>query len=80
MKSETLGKIDEAIRRLEDGVYGTCADCGEEIAEARLKALPFATLCVRCQEEQEEKEAHVRTHEARQNSFMPIERREGDRS
>src|SRR5688500_8123870 len=39
MKSETLGQIDEAIRRLEAGTYGTCGNCGQEIAEARLKAL-----------------------------------------
>jgi DnaK suppressor protein len=53
MKSETLGKIDEAMRRLERGSYGACAECGSEIAEARLKALPFATLCRVCQERQE---------------------------
>jgi len=53
MKSETLAKIDEAMRRLEGGSYGVCADCGAEIAEARLKALPFATLCRACQEQRE---------------------------
>jgi DnaK suppressor protein len=53
MKSETLGRIDEAMRRLEQGSYGVCAECAEEIAEARLKALPFATLCRACQERQE---------------------------
>src|SRR4029450_13166360 len=57
MKSETLGQIDEAIRRLEAGTYGTCANCGREVAEARLKALPFATLCLECQEMQEEARA-----------------------
>jgi len=50
MKADTLGKIDEAIQRLEKGTYGTCAECQGEIAEARLKALPFATLCRDCQE------------------------------
>jgi RNA polymerase-binding transcription factor len=53
MKSETLAKIDEAVRRLEHGSYGVCADCGTEIAEARLNALPFASLCRVCQEQQE---------------------------
>jgi DnaK suppressor protein len=57
MKSETLGHIDEAMQRLEDGVYGVCADCGVEIAEARLKAVPFATLCRSCQEAQESRVA-----------------------
>ena len=60
MKAESLGKIDEAIRRLEAGVYGACAECGAEIAEARLKALPFATLCVTCQEREESQEAELR--------------------
>lgn len=60
MKAESLGKIDEAIRRLEAGVYGVCAECGGEIAEARLKALPFATLCVSCQEREESQQAELR--------------------
>jgi DnaK suppressor protein len=60
MKAESLGKIDEAIRRLEAGVYGVCAECGTEIAEARLKALPFATLCVSCQEREENEQAELR--------------------
>ena len=60
MKAESLGKIDEAIRRLEAGVYGVCAECGAEIAEPRLKALPFATLCVACQEREESEQAETR--------------------
>ena len=39
MKSETLNKINEALRRLDEGTYGNCFECGEEIAEARLRAL-----------------------------------------
>jgi DnaK suppressor protein len=65
MKSETLGQIDEAIRRVEAGTYGTCANCGREIAEARLKALPFATLCRECQEVQEEARASERSQDTR---------------
>lgn len=56
MKSETLNRIDQALQRLEDGNYGTCAECGNEIAEARLRALPFATLCISCQEQAEEEQ------------------------
>jgi DnaK suppressor protein len=65
MKSETLAKIDDALRRVEDGSYGTCADCLEPIAEARLKALPFADLCRDCQEAQELRVAEARASEAR---------------
>ena len=65
MKSETLGQIDEAIRRLEAGTYGTCAHCGNEIAAARLKALPFASLCRDCQENEEEARASERSQDTR---------------
>jgi len=57
MKSETLRKIDEAIHRLEHGSYGLCTECGVEIVEARLKALPFAALCFSCQQEEESRHA-----------------------
>ena len=49
MKAETLNKINEALVRLEDGVYGNCFECGEEISEARLRALPFAVRCKDCE-------------------------------
>jgi DnaK suppressor protein len=55
MKAESLGKIDQAILRLEEGTYGTCEDCDQEIASARLKAVPFADRCIRCQELLEER-------------------------
>ena len=45
--------IDRALKRIEDGSYGICGDCGESIAEARLKALPFAEFCVKCQQASE---------------------------
>ena len=53
MKADTLSRIDEAMRRLEAGAYGECAECGTEIPAARLKALPFAVLCRDCQEQEE---------------------------
>lgn len=53
MKAETLNKIDEALRRLEDGRYGICHSCGDEIAESRLRALPFAVRCLQCEAERE---------------------------
>jgi RNA polymerase-binding transcription factor len=57
MKADTLARIDEALRRLEAGTYGKCAECGREIPEARLKALPFAVLCREDQEREETREA-----------------------
>ena len=52
MKAETLNKINEALGRLEDGRYGMCFECGEEIAEARLKAIPWTRSCKSCKEKQ----------------------------
>ena len=53
MKSETLNKINDALGRLEQGDYGNCFECGEEIAEKRLRALPFAVRCKDCEEARE---------------------------
>ena len=53
MKSETLNKINDALTRLEQGDYGNCCDCGAEIAEKRLRALPFAVRCKDCEEARE---------------------------
>ena len=53
MKAETLTKIDEALRRLEEGTYGNCFECGEEISQQRLRALPFAVRCKGCEEARE---------------------------
>jgi RNA polymerase-binding transcription factor len=53
MKAETLNKIDEALRRLEEATYGYCFECGEEISERRLRALPFAVRCKDCEERRE---------------------------
>ena len=49
-----LFQIERALGKLEDGTYGQCEGCGEFIAIGRLKASPFATLCVACKEEQED--------------------------
>ncbi len=53
MKAETLQKIDEALVRLEEGTYGYCFECGSEISERRLRALPFAVRCKDCEEARE---------------------------
>jgi RNA polymerase-binding transcription factor DksA len=41
-----LSEINVALKRIEDGTYGTCASCGQEIAPARLEAYPWALLCI----------------------------------
>ncbi|MCW2841828.1 MAG: DNA-binding protein [Aeromicrobium sp.] len=45
---DRLDQIDAAVRRVEDGTYGTCASCGRPIAPARLDARPVAGTCIAC--------------------------------
>jgi DnaK suppressor protein len=51
-----LKKIDVAIKKMEEGTYGECESCGEQIAVARLMARPVAQLCIDCKTEQENEE------------------------
>jgi len=60
MKSETLNKVNDALVRLDHGSYGNCFDCGEEIGEKRLRALPFAVRCKDCEEARETAEQRER--------------------
>jgi DnaK suppressor protein len=46
----TLLRVEEALQRLEQGVYGVCTNCGNEIRPGRLKAVPWARYCIDCQE------------------------------
>jgi DnaK suppressor protein len=43
---QTLGEIEAALRRIDDGTYGNCLMCGKPIAEQRLRAIPWARLCI----------------------------------
>ena len=51
-----IGKIKEALARIDDGTFGICEECGEDISEERLKARPMATLCIDCKTKAEEEE------------------------
>lgn len=53
MRNRRRQAIDEALVRLTEGTYGICAECGVEISERRLEAVPFAKLCVECQSREE---------------------------
>jgi len=48
-----LAAVEKALERVEEGYYGLCETCGKPIPLARLKVLPFAKLCVPCQQEEE---------------------------
>jgi len=51
-----ITKIQEALKRIDDGSYGVCELCGEEISEKRLEARPVTTCCIECKKEEEELE------------------------
>ena len=75
MKSETLNKINDALSRLEQGNYGNCFECGEEIAEKRLRALPFAVRCKDCEqtrENAEQRERHLNARRGTASLFLDM--------
>lgn len=51
----TLTQIESSLERIEEGTYGQCEECGVRIPKNRLKAIPYATLCIRCAEQQEQR-------------------------
>jgi RNA polymerase-binding protein DksA len=50
-----LYELGDALKKIEDGNFGICEDCQTSIARTRLKAIPYARLCVKCQEKREKK-------------------------
>jgi DnaK suppressor protein len=75
MKAETLNKINEALSRLEEGTYGHCFECGEEIAQPRLRALPFAVRCKDCEEAREMAQQRERIQARRGSSTLGFDMR-----
>ena len=73
MKSETLHKIEEALARLEEGTFGYCFECGDEISERRLRALPFAVRCKDCEEAREVAEQRERQQSQRRSAGFLID-------
>lgn len=53
IRREELTRMEEAERKLEEGSYGICEECGREIDEGRLAVVPYALYCVKCQERRE---------------------------
>jgi RNA polymerase-binding protein DksA len=51
--TQVVGEIDAALSRIEQGTYGTCERCGQEIPRERLGARPWAKLCIDCQRKEE---------------------------
>ena len=63
--------IQEALKALDRGQYGECIRCGNDINEKRLEAVPWATMCIRCQEETETENTSSRLVPAGQESEEP---------
>ena len=55
-----IAKIKEALTRIDDGTYGKCEECGENIGRERLEARPVTTLCIDCKSLQEARERKLR--------------------
>ena len=69
MRADTLVRVDEALVRLDAGKYGSCAECEGEIAEPRLRALPFAVRCQACEQRREQEQGRARTLTQRRGGF-----------
>ncbi|MBI4970892.1 MAG: TraR/DksA C4-type zinc finger protein [Candidatus Omnitrophica bacterium] len=54
-EQQLLNRIDEALKKIEEGTYGVCENCNVPIGMERLKAVPYARLCIKCKEEEEKK-------------------------
>lgn len=55
-ETQILMKIDNALRKIEEGIYGKCERCNKEIDEGRLEAIPYAEFCIDCQRELEKRQ------------------------
>ncbi len=78
--AKELKQIEDALDRIKAGHYGVCEQCGRMIKKARLKAIPFATLCVSCKEEEERvcDEKTVQTRSEREDMINRPENSETD--
>jgi len=76
-KAEALGRLDEAIGRIEAGEYGDCLVCHVEISEQRLRALPFAVRCTRCESLHEQERARARRPAESQDTSSVLARAAG---
>jgi DnaK suppressor protein len=52
---QTIRKLEDALRRIKEGIFGECAQCGADIELRRLEAIPWARYCLRCQEAREQR-------------------------
>jgi DnaK suppressor protein len=61
-----IGKIKSALERIDQGTFGVCEDCGQQIEEKRLEVRPVTSQCIECKEDQERREKRVRSMQGAQ--------------
>jgi len=54
-EQKVIFEVDDALKRIEEGTYGSCEDCKKIISKTRLKAIPYTRLCIKCKEKREKK-------------------------
>lgn len=67
-----IKQIDDTLGRLEEGTYGACESCGLEIAEERLRAMPFTRLCRDCQQDEEKEAKSQRRFDDERNTYRKL--------
>lgn len=72
IRAEALARIDEALRQFDAGECGRCVECGDEIAEGRLRALPYAVRCRSCEERREQEQRRAQQLARRSASLPPF--------
>jgi DnaK suppressor protein len=65
MKAQTLSAVEQALVKVDAGTYGYCVECGGEMTEQRLRALPFAVRCTVCEQKREQRAANNRRNSDR---------------
>ncbi len=73
MKREQILAIEDALRRIKSGEYGTCLECGTEIGKKRLSAVPWAQFCLKCREQKDASGRAAASASALQETYEPDE-------
>lgn len=62
-EAKEIEQIDNALKKIKKGKYGTCENCGKVINKQRLMAIPFVSLCIKCKEDEEQHEGYETNRE-----------------
>lgn len=70
-----IKKVDDALKRITEGTFGQCDECGEDIELRRLEARPTANMCISCKEDQERKEGNTASGRSHKSLGEPFNRK-----